>query len=172
MASNLELRFAVEGDVATILQLIKELAEYERLAHSVEATEDVLRKTLFGPRPYAEALLAEVKGEPIGFALFFHNYSTFLASPGIYLEDLFVRPEFRGIGIGKRLMSAVASIAVKRGCSRFEWAVLDWNEPSKAFYEKLGAQPQCDWTVMRLSGEDLRNVALSGSSLVDSISGA
>ena len=171
MASNLELRFALEDDVAIVLQLIKELAEYERLAHAVVATEEVLRETLFGPRPYAEAILAFVDGQPVGFALFFHNYSTFLASPGIYLEDLFVRPEFRGLGIGKKLMSAVAALAVERGCGRFEWAVLDWNEPSIAFYEKLGAKPQSDWTVMRLTGEELLKVGGRNPHL-DPISGA
>jgi len=156
---EVDLRFAQLDDVPAIMELIRELAEYERLAHQVVATEEILRASLFGERPYAEAVLALAEGEPVGFALFFHNYSTFLGKPGIYLEDLFVRPHARGLGIGKRLMAHVAGIALERGCGRFEWAVLDWNEPSIAFYEKLGARAQTDWTVMRLSGEALKDVS-------------
>ena len=156
------VREASAADVPLILSFIRELAEYERLTHEVVATEDGLRETLFGEHPYAEVLIAEHDGSPAGFALFFHNYSTFLARPGIYLEDLYVRPPFRGAGIGKELLVRLARLARSRGCGRLEWWVLDWNEPSIGFYEKLGAVPMDDWTVYRVSGAALEGLA-SGS---------
>jgi GNAT superfamily N-acetyltransferase len=152
------LRRAVRADVPEILRLIKALAEYEKLSGDVVATEAALAQTLFGDRPAAEVLLAEEGGRAVGFALFFQNYSTFLARPGIYLEDLFVEPALRGRGIGKALLQAVARLAVERGCGRFEWAVLDWNAPAIGFYESLGARPMNDWTVMRVTGEALKRL--------------
>jgi GNAT superfamily N-acetyltransferase len=151
-------RRAVRADVPEILRLIKALAEYEKLSGDVVATEAALAQTLFGDRPAAEVLLAEEGGRAVGFALFFQNYSTFLARPGIYLEDLFVEPALRGRGIGKALLQAVARLAVERGCGRFEWAVLDWNAPAIGFYESLGARPTNDWTVMRVTGEALKRL--------------
>ena len=153
------IREATEEDVPLILSLIRELAEYERLSHEVVATEDTLRESLFGGRRYAEVLVAEHDGTPAGFALFFHNFSTFLGKPGIYLEDLYVRPVFRGAGIGKKLLVRLAGLAKARGCGRLEWWVLDWNEPSIGFYKKLGAVPMDDWTVYRVSGEALEDLA-------------
>ena len=153
-----KLRSAVRADVPEILRLIKALAEYEKLAGDVVATEAALAQTLFGPKPAAEVLIAEEGGRAIGFALFFQNYSTFLARPGIYLEDLFVEPASRGHGVGKALLKAVAKLAIERNCGRFEWAVLDWNAPAIGFYERLGARPMSDWTVMRLTGEALRKL--------------
>ncbi len=152
------LRRAVRADVPEILRLIRALAEYEKLSGDVVATEAALAQTLFGDRPAAEVLLAEEDGRAVGFALFFQNYSTFLARPGLYLEDLFVEPEVRGRGIGKALLQAVARLAVERGCGRFEWAVLDWNAPAIGFYESLGARPMNDWTVMRVTGEALKRL--------------
>lgn len=154
-----ELRPAVRADVPEILRLIRALAEYEKLAGDVVATEVALAQTLFGSAPAAEVLLAEEGGRAVGFALFFQNYSTFLARPGIYLEDLFVEPASRGHGVGKALLKAVAKLAVERKCGRFEWAVLDWNEPAIGFYRSLGAKPLDDWTVMRVTGEALRKLA-------------
>lgn len=159
LASPFTLRSATPGDVPLILECIRGLAEYERLPHEVVATEDVLRETLFGPRPVAEVVLAHEGDEPAGFALFFHNFSTFLGRPGLYLEDLFVFPRFRGRGLGRRLLEHLARIAVKRGCGRFEWAVLDWNVDAIGFYEALGARPMSDWTVYRLTGEALQKLA-------------
>ena len=153
------IREATEGDVPLILSLIRELAEREKLSHEVVATEEALRESLFGERRYAEVLIAEHDGAPAGFALFFHNYSTFLGKPGIYLEDLYVRPEFRGSGIGKKLLVHLACLAKERGCGRLEWWVLDWNEPSIGFYKKLGAVPMDDWTVYRVSGSALEDLA-------------
>ena len=153
------IREATEGDVPLILSLIRELAEREKLSHEVVATEEALRKSLFGERRYAEVLIAEHDGVPAGFALFFHNYSTFLGKPGIYLEDLYVRPEFRGSGIGKKLLAHLAGLAKRCGCGRLEWWVLDWNEPSIGFYKKLGAVPMDDWTVYRVSGSALEDLA-------------
>jgi GNAT superfamily N-acetyltransferase len=146
---------ATEQDVPVILELIRGLAEYERLSDQCTATEEQLRETLFGPRPAAEALLASEGDDTVGFALFFTNYSTFLAKPGIYLEDLFVKPHARGKGIGKALLVKLAQLAVERGCGRVEWSVLDWNAPSIQFYESLGAAPMKEWTVYRLTGEPL-----------------
>jgi GNAT superfamily N-acetyltransferase len=153
------IRPATEADLGTIEELIRALAEYERMADQVVMDAELLRKGLFGDRPYAEVLIAEGGGEAVGFALFFHNFSTFLGRPGIYLEDLFVKPEHRGSGLGKALLKRLAEIAVERGCGRMEWAVLDWNEPSIGFYKKLGARPNDDWTVYRLTGEALQHLA-------------
>ena len=159
MPDELTLRNATEEDVPLILQFIRDLAEYERLAHACVATEESVRETLFGERPYAEVVIAEHAGEPAGFALFFHNYSTFLARPGIYLEDLYVRPELRGLGIGKALLARLASLAVERNCGRLEWAVLNWNDSAIRFYRSLGALPQDQWTTYRVTGEALENLA-------------
>lgn len=150
---------ATADDVPLIRQFIRKLADYERLAHEAVCTEDDLRETLFGGRRYAEVLIARVGDEPAGFALFFHNYSTFLARPGLYLEDLYVVPRWRGQGIGKRLFARLAAIAVERRCGRLEWWVLDWNEPALEFYKRLGAQSMNEWTVQRLGGEALTQLA-------------
>src|SRR5580704_11661916 len=157
--SEIRIAPATEADVPVILEMIKGLAEYEKLSHVVRATEEQLRLTLFGERPGAEVLLAHRNGEPIGFALFFPNYSTFLAQPGIYLEDLYVKPHARGKGAGLALFTQLAKIAVARGCGRVEWAVLDWNEPSIGFYKKLGAIPMDEWTTFRLTTESLARLA-------------
>jgi len=154
---------ASESDVPVILELIRGLAEYEKLAHTVVATQDELRKTLFGPRPAAEVLLAWVESESAGdecagFALYFMNYSTFLARPGIWLEDLFVKPHLRGRGIGSALLRRLAAIARERECGRLEWSVLDWNAPSIEFYKKLGAVPMDEWTNFRLTGAALERL--------------
>lgn len=158
-ASRIAIRPAVRADVPQILAFIRALAEYEKLAHEAVATEDLLERNLFGERAYAEALIAEVDGEPAGFALFFHNFSTFHGKPGIYLEDLFVLPRFRGLGVGLRLIAQVAKVAVERGCARFEWSVLDWNAPAIGFYRRLGAVGMDEWTVQRVSGEALHALA-------------
>ena len=158
----LDIRTATEGDVPLILRFIKALAAYEKLADRVVATEDKVRETLFGHPRFAEVLIAEADGVPVGFALFFHNYSTFLAQPGIYLEDLFVSPEARGRGYGKALLARLAAIAKSRNCGRVEWAVLTWNKPSIEFYERLGAKVMDEWHVYRLSGEALDKLAKSG----------
>ncbi len=155
----LSIRPATVEDVALVARLIRELAEYERLADAAVASEADLREQLFGERPAAEVLVAEADGEPAGFALFFHTFSTFLGKRGLYLEDLFVRPAFRGLGLGRHLMAALARIAVQRGCGRFEWSVLDWNEPAIGFYRALGASGMDEWTVQRLQGEALRALA-------------
>lgn len=156
---SFNLRFAEVSDVPAIAELIRGLARFEKLESEVVMTEDLLAKNLFGPRPYAETLLAEEGGAVVGFALFFHNFSTFLAQPGIYLEDLFVIPERRGDGIGRALLERLAQVAVERGCGRLEWAVLDWNRAAIGFYERLGAQPNSEWTVYRLTGEALLGLA-------------
>jgi GNAT superfamily N-acetyltransferase len=154
------IRPAVEADVPLVASLIRELAAYERLLHEVTLTEERLRAALFAERPYAEVAIAEdADGEPAGFSLFFHNFSTFLAQPGIYLEDLFVRPAHRGGGAGRALLEHLARLAVERGCGRLEWAVLDWNEPAIGFYRRLGARPNDDWTIFRLTGEALERLA-------------
>lgn len=153
------IRPATPADVPIIAQLIRDLAEYERLVHAVVLNEDDLRAHLFGPRPYAEVLMAEDAGAVVGFALFFHNYSTFLTKPGIYLEDLFVLPEDRGKGHGKALLFALAKLAVERGCGRLEWAVLDWNEPAIRFYESLGAELKKEWIINRVTGDALQELA-------------
>jgi GNAT superfamily N-acetyltransferase len=150
---------ATEPDVPVILGLIKALAEYERLSDQVVATEAALRESLFGERPAAEAVIAYAQGHPAGFALWFHNYSTFLGRRGLYLEDLFVLPEWRGRGLGRALLAHLARVALERNCGRMEWAVLDWNEPAIGFYKGLGAAPMDDWTVFRLTTEKLRELA-------------
>jgi GNAT superfamily N-acetyltransferase len=155
----MEIAPATIEDAPLILALIKELAEYERLSHEVTATEQHIRDTIFGSRPAAEVLLASDGGEPVGFAVFFTTYSTFLAKPGIYLEDLFVRPHARGKGIGRALLERLAQVAIERDCGRIEWAVLNWNEPSIGFYKKLGAVPLDEWTTYRLTGEPLTKLA-------------
>jgi GNAT superfamily N-acetyltransferase len=157
------IRFATADDLPTIVALIRGLAEYERLADAVVLEEATLRDYLFGPRPYAEVLLAEEAGEVVGFALFFHNYSTFRGRPGLYLEDIFVRPEHRRRGHGKALLAALARLAVDRGCGRLEWSVLDWNEPSIGFYRALGAVPMAEWTVYRLTGDSLAALGARGA---------
>ncbi len=155
----LTIRPATVDDVPLIAQLVRELAEYEKLAHAAVATEAGLREQLFGERPAAEVLIAEADGEPAGFALFFHNFSTFLGQRGLDPEALFVRPAFRGLGLGRHLMAALARIAVQRDCGRFEWSVLDWNEPAIGFYRRLGAVGMDEWTVQRLEGDALRALA-------------
>jgi GNAT superfamily N-acetyltransferase len=158
-ASPFSLRFATPDDVPVILACIRGLAEYERLAHEVVATEALLRETLFGARPAAEVILAFDGDEAAGFALFFHNYSTFLARPGVYLEDLFVFPRFRGRGLGRLLLARLARIALDRGCGRLEWSVLDWNVDAIRFYQSVGAQAMSDWTVNRVTGDALHSLA-------------
>lgn len=155
---NLKIRFAEEKDVKLILDFIKELADYEKLLNEVVANEEILRDSLF-VRKAAEVIIAEYNGEPIGFALFFHNFSTFLGRPGIYLEDLYIRPEMRGKGYGKLLLSYLAKLAVERNCGRFEWWCIDWNEPSINFYKALGAIPMDEWTVYRVHEEALVKLA-------------
>lgn len=152
---------ATVADVPQILTFIRGLAEYEKLAHQCIATEDLLRESLFGQRAYAEVLIARLNENPVGFALFFHNYSTFLAKPGIYLEDVFVPPEHRGKGIGKALMKRVAQIARERNCGRFEWSVLDWNEPAIEFYKRIGATVMHDWRICRMNIEQIMRLAES-----------
>ena len=146
---------ATKADVPVILSLIRELAEYERVAHEVVATEEILEETLFGDRRYAEVLLAYLGDAPAGYALFFHSFSTFLGRPGIYLEDLYVKPQHRGCGIGTKLLGRLAKLASDRMCGRLEWAVLNWNEPSIGFYKSLGARPMNEWTVYRLTGDQI-----------------
>jgi GNAT superfamily N-acetyltransferase len=158
---SLHLRPATSADLATILQLIRDLAEYEKLLAECVATEEALDRHLFGEHPRAEVVLAEWEGEVAGFALFFYTFSTFLGKPGIYLEDLFVKPEHRGVGVGKALLVHLARLASLRGCGRVEWSVLNWNEPGIGFYESLGAKRQQEWSVFRLTGEALE--ALAGS---------
>lgn len=152
---TISIRPATAADLPLIAQLIRDLAEYERLAHEVRFDDEVLRTKLFGPRPYAEVVIGEIDGKAQGFALFFHNFSTFEGRPGIYLEDLFVRPEARGSGLGKALLSHLAALAVERDCARLEWSVLDWNGPAIGFYKKLGARFMDEWTVMRVDGDAL-----------------
>jgi GNAT superfamily N-acetyltransferase len=157
----LTIRRAEPADVPVILAFIRELAVYEHLEHEVVATEADVHAALFGPRPYAEVALACLDAEPVGFALYFHNFSTFIGKPGIYLEDLFVRPQARGRGAGKRLFAYLARTAVERGCARLDWAVLDWNAPSIGFYKSLGAVDQSEWTTWRLDGAALAQLAQS-----------
>ncbi|KAG0169656.1 hypothetical protein DFQ28_005893 [Apophysomyces sp. BC1034] len=162
---SIDIKPATPDDVPIILNFIKQLAEYEKLSHEVVATEALLRQNLFGARPYAEVVIAycqktpDAEKEAAGFALFFHNFSTFLGRPGLYLEDLFVRPEFRGTGIGKCLLIQLATIAKERECGRYEWVVIDWNEPSRRFYEALGAKPHGEWIIHRLEGKSLDDLA-------------
>jgi GNAT superfamily N-acetyltransferase len=155
----LEIRRPTIDDVPLLLQLISELAEYEKLSHCATGTEELLQEHLFGPRPAAEALIGSIDGTLFGFALYFQSFSTFLCKPGIYLEDIYVRPEARGRGLGKALLRAVARIAVERDCGRLEWAALNWNAPAIGFYRKLGAVPMSDWTTFRVTGETLADLA-------------
>lgn len=152
-----KIRPTIPADVPTLVRLIGALADYEQLSHEVVGSADDLAQHLFGPRPYAEAILAEVEGFAAGFALFFHNYSTFLMRPGLYLEDLFVLPEYRRRGIGRGLLIHVAQLAVERGCGRFEWNVLDWNAPAIAFYEQMGAELKPEWQLCRVAGAALQS---------------
>ncbi len=163
--SDIRIRAAEPADAGLILALIRELAEYEKLAGDVVASEAGLTEQLFGPTPRADVLIVEVGDEPAGFALFFHNFSTFLGKPGLYLEDLFVRPAFRGLGLGKQLMVRLAQIAIERDCGRFEWWVLDWNTPAIEFYRRLGAVAMDEWTVQRVSGDALIALATQDASL-------
>ncbi len=156
---TLTIRPAAPADASTILRFVRELADFERAVDAVEATESMLADALFGDRPAAEAVLAERDGVPQGFALFFHNFSTWTGRRGLYLEDLYVTPDSRGRGVGAALLRHLARIAVERGCARFEWAVLDWNAPAKAFYTKMGAELIGDWRIERVAGEALRRLA-------------
>ncbi len=164
MNDPFQIRFAGREDVATILALIHELAEYERAPNEVVATEEGLGDALFGEHPAAEVLLGEEAGEAVCFALYFHNFSTWMGRRGVYLEDLFVRPEVRGKGYGRALLVRLAQIARERNCGRMEWAVLDWNEPAIEFYRKLGAMPNDDWTIFRLRQDGIANLAKNGNS--------
>ena len=163
----LVIRFASVADVSVILGFIKDLAEYERLSGEVVATEDALRATLFGARPAAEVLIAELAGAPVGFALFFQSYSTFLGKPGLYLEDLFVRPVARGQGVGSALLASLARLTVERDYGRFEWSVLDWNEPAIRLYRAIGAAAMDQWTIQRLTGAPLAALAEKWPHAVD-----
>ncbi|WP_309751746.1 GNAT family N-acetyltransferase [Novosphingobium sp.] len=163
---TLSIRSATPADLPLIAQLIRDLAEYEKLAHEVRFDDAVLGEKLFGARPYAEVVIGELDGAAQGFALFFHNFSTFEGKPGIYLEDLFVRPAARGSGLGKALLSHLAALALERDCARLEWSVLDWNEPAIGFYRKLGARLLDEWTGMRVDGAALARL---GAATIDSI---
>lgn len=155
MDKNFSIRFATREDIPLILELVKELADYEKMLHEVVATEELMEEWIFDKQK-AEVIIGEEDGKPVGMALFFHNFSTFLGRAGIYLEDLFVRPEYRGCGYGKALLQKLAQIAVERGCGRLEWWCLDWNEPSIKFYKSLGAEPMEEWTTYRITGETLQ----------------
>ncbi len=159
MSTTFTIRTAERGDVPLLLGFIRELAKYERLADEVSATEDVLERTMFGEHAYAEALLGYAGETPVGFAIFFHNFSTFLGKPGLYLEDIYVKPEHRSNGYGRAMLRHLAGMAVERGCGRVEWAVLDWNESAIQFYRTLGARPMDDWIIYRLDGDALRALA-------------
>jgi GNAT superfamily N-acetyltransferase len=156
---TLSIRPVGEHEIELVMVFIRELAEYERLAHEVTATRENIHAALFGARPYAEAVFGCIDGEPRGFAVFFHNFSTFLGKPGLYLEDLYVRPDARGQGLGSSMLAWLARLALQRGCGRFEWAVLDWNEPALRVYRGLGARAADDWTIHRVTGEALRLLA-------------
>ena len=158
---SLSIRSATPADLPLIAQFIRDLADYEKLAHEVRFDEAKLGEKLFGPRPYAEVLIGEIDATPQGFALFFHNFSTFEGRPGLYLEDLFVRPEARGSGLGKALLAHLAALCTERDCARLEWSVLDWNAPAIGFYQSLGAKLMDEWTVMRVDGEALTKLAAS-----------
>jgi GNAT superfamily N-acetyltransferase len=157
--SDFQIRPASDADVPLVLRMIKALAEFEKLGDQVVATEASLRHALFGERPYGEVVLGYVGSEPVGFALFFHSFSTFRGAPGVYLEDLFVEPAWRGRGFGRRLLAHVAAVAVARGCHRMEWSVLDWNEQAITFYRGAGARPMDEWTTFRLTGDALAALA-------------
>ena len=157
--ADFSIRNTSADDCQLILQFIKELAEYEKLSHEVVATPQILQESLFGERPYAEVLIGEYQATPVAYALFFHNLSTFTGRPGIYLEDIYVRPEMRGKGFGRSMLSYIAKLAVERNCTRVEWSVLDWNQPAIQFYRSIGANPLDEWTVQRLHGEALGQFA-------------
>lgn len=159
MSASFQIKFATIDDVPLILSFIKELADYEKLAHEVVATEEGLRETLFGSKAYAEVILGYLHKKPVSFALFFHNYSTFLGKPGIYLEDLFVQPHARGMGIGQKMLAYLAHLAKTRNCGRLELWVLDWNEPAIHFYKRMGAKAMDEWTVFRVTGGALDDLA-------------
>lgn len=161
MPNEVRIEPADVRDVPVVLSLIEALAEYERLAHEVVATEADVRESLFGATPHAEAVVARAGTEAVGFAVWFHNYSAFLSRPGLYLEDLFVLPAWRGRGIGQALLRHLARVAVERGCGRMEWAVLDWNDPAIGFYRRIGARPMDEWTVYRLTGDALERLAMA-----------
>jgi GNAT superfamily N-acetyltransferase len=156
---NFQIRQATERDVPLIHAFIRQLAEYEKLSHEAVMTEEILRQSLFGPKPSAEVLLGYAGDQPVAFAVFFHNFSTFLGRSGLYLEDLFVVPEMRGRGFGKAMLVELARIARERNCGRFEWSVLDWNEPAINFYKALGAVPMDEWTIFRVTGDALKRLA-------------
>lgn len=160
----IEITPATPADVPLILLLINELADYEKLRHESVATEASIQQALFGATPRAESIIARLAGEPAGFALFFHNFSTFLGKPGLYLEDLFVRPAYRGRAVGKALLRQLAALAVARDCGRFQWQVLDWNQPARDFYERLGAQADAAWVNYQMTGAALRRFAGTGES--------
>jgi GNAT superfamily N-acetyltransferase len=162
-AAGLTLRFAEEADVGIILEMIRRLADYERLAREVTADVETLRRSLFHGRRVAEVVLAEYQAEPVGFALFFHNFSTFLGLPGIYIEDLYIEPSWRGRGVGRTLLSHIARLAKERGCGRLEWAVLEWNEPAIAFYRNLGGRMLDDWRIFRVTGDALDELSRPSS---------
>ncbi len=159
MAKEFEIRLASAHDIPLILQLIKELADYEKLLHEVVASETLLRENLFGEHAHAEVIIAYYDNKPVGFALFFHNFSTFLGKSGLYIEDLFVNPEMRGRGFGKKMLIYLTQLAKERNCGRVEWWVLDWNKPAIKFYEKIGAKPMDEWTVFRMDNEAIENLA-------------
>jgi GNAT superfamily N-acetyltransferase len=159
MTPNISVNFATDADVPVILSFIRGLAKYEKLSHQCVATEQSLQETLFGPRKYAEVLIGRLDGAPVGFALFFHSYSTFLAKPGIYLEDLFVLPEYRGKGVGKALLVKLAQITRERNCGRLEWSVLDWNQPAIEFYHRIGATIMSDWQICRMTEPEIATLA-------------
>jgi len=167
MNNEFKIKPASIEDVPLILSFIKELAEYEKLSHEVIATETILKETLFGDNVHAEVVIGYLNSEPVSFALYFHNYSTFLGLPGIYLEDLFVKPEARGMGIGQKMLAYLAHLAKSRKCGRLEWRVLDWNETAIRFYKRIGAKPLNDWIVYRLTGEALDNLAVSREALTE-----
>ncbi len=153
------IRSAIKNDIGTILTFIRELAEYEKLAHEVITDEQTLERNLFGPHPFAECLIAEIDHQPVGFALFFHNFSTFLGKPGLYVEDIYVSPEYRSHGVGSKFFKELARIALERDCGRMEWWVLDWNEAAIKFYKRLSAEPMGDWTVQRLARNGIEKLA-------------
>lgn len=161
MTDDFEIKIATIKDVPLILSFIKALAEYEKLSHEVVATEDILRETLFGEKSHAEVIIGYLKNIPVSFAIYFHNFSTFLGRPGIYLEDLFVKPEARGAGIGQQMLAYLARLAKQRNCGRLEWWVLDWNESAIQFYKKIGAKPMDEWTVFRVTGQALDDLSHS-----------
>lgn len=155
MTEKFEIKPATKQDIPLLLEFIKELAEYEKLSHEVVATEEILTESFFGAKTHVEAIIGYLNEKPVTFAIFFHNFSSFLGRPGIYLEDLFVKPEARGKGLGQKMLTHIATIAKSRNCGRFEWSVLDWNETAIGFYKRLGAKPMDEWTVFRVTGNAL-----------------